>query len=138
MQLLKLGIITKEKYRSLKDKKKRRLFLNEFDRTDANMVVAFFRANKMLVVTDIIRGNDEYPAGWMLVTLYNKEKHETKWALTDINKAISIFERGEVEISPKGSLNIGQIGMQRKGGDGGRKSANQLQFKINPSILFDS
>ncbi len=27
--------------------------------------------------------------------------------------------------------------MQRKGGDGGRNTANMLQFKINPAALFD-
>lgn len=27
--------------------------------------------------------------------------------------------------------------MQRKGGDGGRSSANMLQFKINPIKLFE-
>lgn len=27
--------------------------------------------------------------------------------------------------------------MQRKGGDGGRKTAQMLQFKINPAELFD-
>lgn len=28
--------------------------------------------------------------------------------------------------------------MQRKGGDGGRNTANMLQFKLNPAELFDS
>ncbi|MCF6181220.1 hypothetical protein [Lutibacter sp.] len=27
--------------------------------------------------------------------------------------------------------------MQRKGGDGGRKTAQMLQFKINPAELFN-
>lgn len=27
--------------------------------------------------------------------------------------------------------------MQRKGGDNGRETANMLQFKINPTKLFD-
>ena len=44
---------------------------------------------------------------------------------------------GDVRISPRGSLNIGKITMQRKGGDGGRPSANQLQFKINPIDLLN-
>ena len=28
--------------------------------------------------------------------------------------------------------------MQRKGGDGGRETANMLQFKIDPTRLFDA
>ena len=35
-------------------------------------------------------------------------------------------------------MQIGKIKLQRKGGDGGRETANQLQFKINPlSIIKD-
>jgi len=36
-----------------------------------------------------------------------------------------------------GSLKIGRIAMQRKGGDDGRKTAQMVQFKINPAELFD-
>ena len=56
--------------------------------------------------------------------------------LSDINKAMSIFGEGEVKISPRGSISIGRITLQRKGGDGGRKTANMLQFKIRPCDLF--
>ena len=51
---------------------------------------------------------------------------------------MNIFGKGSVEITSQGSLRIGKIGMQRKGGDGGRPTANMLQFKINPIRLFDN
>ena len=45
----------------------------------------------------------------------------------------------EAETQPKCcSLKIGKIGMQRKGGDGGRDTAKMLQFKVNPVELFDN
>jgi len=50
---------------------------------------------------------------------------------------MNVFGNGDVAISPRGSLNIGKIGMQRKGGDGGRDTAKMLQFKINPVELFN-
>ncbi|MCR2123219.1 type II restriction endonuclease, partial [Campylobacter upsaliensis] len=37
---------------------------------------------------------------------------------------------------PQGSLKIGKVTMQRKGGDGGRESAKMLQFKIDPCKLL--
>ena len=46
------------------------------------------------------------------------------------------FGNGDIVITPRGSLQIGRITMQRKGGDGGRETANMLQFKINPAELF--
>ncbi len=47
------------------------------------------------------------------------------------------FDDGSVEISKKGSLKIGRITIQRKGGDNGRESANMLQFKIDPTGLLN-
>lgn len=47
------------------------------------------------------------------------------------------FGAGDIRITREGSLKIGKIGMQRKGGDGGRDTAKMLQFKINPIELFE-
>ena len=132
--LLKENKITKEKYSSLRDK--RRFFLNEFNKTHQEKLLEFFRKNKILIVTDIIKGNDDFAADWMLVTRHDQAKNETTWILADINKTLSVFGEGEVRISPEGSLYIGRITMQRKGGDGGRETANMLQFKIKPFDLF--
>ncbi|MEO0183799.1 MAG: hypothetical protein ABIL40_10035, partial [candidate division WOR-3 bacterium] len=52
----------------------------------------------------------------------------------DINTAMNFFGSGEVELSPKGSLYIGRITMQRKGGT---PDPTKLQFKIKPCELFD-
>lgn len=57
---------------------------------------------------------------------------KVKWDLKAINEVLNIFNQGKVEITKQGSLKIGKVGLQRKGGDGGRNSANQMQFKIDP------
>jgi len=72
----------------------------------------------------------------MLVVL--KSKGNNKWILKDINQVMNFFATGEVKITPRGSLKIGRITMQRKGGDAGRETAKMLQFKINPVKLFDT
>jgi hypothetical protein len=133
-ELLSKGLITKEKYNSLKDK--RRFFLNEFGNRAKDDLLRFFKENKMLVVSDVIKGNGAFAADWMLVTKYNVGRDETAWVLADINRAMNVFSQGEVIISPRGSLHIGRITLQRKGGDGGRDTANMLQFKISPCELF--
>ncbi len=69
----------------------------------------------------------------MLVTRYNGEKETTDWILKDINEAMNFFGKGEVTISPKGSLYIGKITLQRKGGT---SDPTKLQFKIKPCQLF--
>ena len=47
------------------------------------------------------------------------------------------YPQGPVRMSPQGSINLGRIGVQRKGGDNSRETADMLQFKIDPTELFD-
>ena len=133
-KLLKNKEITRLKYNSLRDK--RRFFIDEFNSKEQAKLVGFFKKNKFLVLSDIIKGNDKFPAQWMLVTRYNLKSNETTWVLVDINKALNIFSQGPVKVSPRGSLLIGRVTLQRKGGDAGRPTANMLQFKLRPCDLF--
>lgn len=55
-----------------------------------------------------------------------------------MNYCLNHFGNGEISITKKGNLKIGKIGMQRKGGDNGRKSAQMLQFKLDPADLFEN
>jgi len=116
-------------------KDQRRMFLNEMSESDQNKIVSYFSKNKILVVSDILKGRGKFSAGWMLVALI--VDNESRWVLKSINHAMNIFADGPVRITSQGSLKIGQITIQRKGGDNGRESANMLQFKINPVMLFD-
>lgn len=68
-----------------------------------------------------------------MVAKYDKLKNETSFAIANINLAINIFGSGEVSISPKGSLYIGKVVMQRKGGT---PDPTKLQFKIKPCEIF--
>jgi hypothetical protein len=55
-----------------------------------------------------------------------------------MDEAVKFYSEGPVEITRAGSLKIGRVTMQRKGGDGGRETAKMLQFKIDPVQLFDA
>ncbi len=114
----------------------RRMFFDEMPETDQKKIVGFFTKNKFLVVSDILKGRGKFSAGWMLVALISNSG--TRWVLKSINHAMNIFANDEVKITPHGSLKIGKITMQRKGGDAGRPTSNMLQFKINPVELFNN
>ena len=62
---------------------------------------------------------------------------DVRWVLKPMNYVLNHYGAGEVSITPRGSLKLGRVTVQRKGGDGGRKTANMLQFKVNPTELFD-
>lgn len=123
----------KPKRENLKDS--RRMFLNEMDIKTQRLIVDFFSKNKILIISDILKGSDEFPVNWMLVVLKKKNKNP-EWVLKHINYVLNIFGSGDVRITEKGSLKIGKITMQRKGGDAGRETSKMLQFKINPMELF--
>jgi|SRR3989344_8956054 len=125
---------TKPNKKRLKDS--RRMFLTEMPQANQDKIIKFFNKNKILIISDLLKGRDKFAADWMLVIL-KKNKNSYEWALRDINTVMNLFGQGDVRITKQGSLKIGEIGMQRKGGDGGRESSKMLQFKINPCLLFD-
>ena len=112
---------------------KRRMFLTELPREEVDYMINYFEQNKYLVVSDILRGRGGFSADWFLVTRKNSAE-EVDWILKDINFVCNFYCQGEVVISPRGSLKIGRVTMQRKGGT---PDPTSLQFKINPLELFD-
>lgn len=110
----------------------RRMFFDEFLQKDQDKILEFFRENQPMILNDILKGRGQFASEWFLVIL---KISDLKWILKPINEVINFYS-GNIAFSPKGSLLIGKITMQRKGGDGGRDSAKMLQFKINPAELF--
>jgi hypothetical protein len=114
----------------------KRMYLNELDPAAQKRVVDFFTANKDAIVPDLFEGDGLHAAGWVMVA--SKATENTRWVLRRSTDVIKFFGEGKVEITRTGNLKIGRVTMQRKGGDGGRDTAKQLQFKINPVQLFDA
>lgn len=119
----------------LRQGSKKRLFISDFSENEQALLLRWFNDNKILVLTDILRGRGEFSAEWVLVA--QKISQNARWILKNINEVLQHYGNGAVEISPRGSLKIGRVTMQRKGGDNGRPTANMLQFKIDPTELFD-
>ncbi len=70
------------------------------------------------------------------VLVAQKIDNQARWLLKPMSYCLNYFGNGEVIISPRDTIKIGKITMQRQGGDGGRPTANMLPFKINPAELF--
>lgn len=121
----------KPKKKNLRDR--RRIFIDEMNNRAQKEIIDFFENNKFLVVADILKGGDKLSASWMLIYI----KPENLWTLLPMSVIINFYGNGKVRITNKGSLKIGGITMQRKGGDGGRPTANMLQFKIDPSKIVN-
>jgi len=114
-----------------KDKKKRRMYIDEFSDKEQKELFEFLNENKAMILNDVLRGRGEFTAEWVIVA--QKINQNARWVLKNINEVINHYN-GAIKISPKGSINIGTILVQRKGGT---PDPTSLQFKINPAELFD-
>lgn len=113
-----------------------RMFLNELTADEQAAVIEFFSANKQRIVADVIRGEGLNRADWFMVAW--KTGDRPKWKIIRAIDAIDFFSQGKVEITRSGNLRLGKITMQRKGGDAGRPTAQMLQFKLNPALIFNN
>ena len=117
-------------------KNPKRMLLHEMEVQKQEAVINWFRQNKTLVLSDIIKGRGQFAAEWILVV--QKMPSGDRWVLKNINEALQHYAEGDTQITPRGNIQLGRVGIQRKGGDRGRSTANMLQFKLNPISLFDT
>lgn len=122
-RILKLYTGELPPYKDTRDK--RRMFLDEMSKDEQERLMQWFRKNQILILNDILKGRGKFAAEWFLVI--QRLENQLKYKILAINEAINLFS-GEVMINNKGNLKLGKIGIQRKGGDNGRKSAMMLQF----------
>lgn len=113
---------------------KKRMFVDEFTEEEQEKLKAFLQKNIIMIISDVIRGRGRFAAEWTLVI---NKSNGYKCKLIAVNEAISIYAGDcKVVFTKTGNIHLGNITLQRKGGDNGADSANMLQFKANPMILF--
>ena len=130
-----LKLYTGEIEPSVKTIDPRRMTMLEFSTKDREKILSFFMQNKSLIINDVLKGRGRFSAEWMLVA--QKVFSSARWVLKPINFVINHYGNGEVTFGKRGTIHVGRITVQRKGGDGGRPTANMLQFKIDPTELFN-
>lgn len=127
-------LLNDKEVKKLKDR--RRFHMNELETKEQELVLSFFKYNLNQIITDLLKGRGTSVADWLLVIKYNNGSvGDSK--IISINEAIRYYSSGEVMITKQGNIKIGKITLQRKGGDGGRKTAQMLQFKFSPSEILD-
>jgi hypothetical protein len=124
--------------KNVRDKEQRRMFLDEIDTKKVEDLLIYLESNRVLIVSDVLKGRGVLAVEWVLIALSKKKDNriETEWSFRSINEVINHYSKGMVKLSPRGSIIIGRLTAQRKGGDGGRETANCLQFKFDPLELL--
>jgi len=111
-----------------------RVKFTEMPQSDVETVIDFITSNKHKIINDILQGRGSLKADWMLVTCKDSDG-SLDWVLKDMVEVCNFYSMGEVVLSPRGSLKIGRVTMQRKGGT---PDPTSLQFKCNPLELFEA
>jgi hypothetical protein len=80
-----LKLFTGKKRSTLKNlKDSRRMLLTEMSQKIQNSIVDFFTQNKILIVTDLLKGNDEFSADRFMV-VWKQDGKNPLWLIRDIN-----------------------------------------------------
>ena len=123
-----------------------RTMLNEAPISAQEELLRFFHLYQRQIISHVLRGKAKgvLKADWLLL-------HETKdtdwiskvgnrqsWHLYPMATVIDCCCSEAPSITKAGNLILGLgLTLQRKGGDGGAKSANDLQFKLNPKMIHE-
>lgn len=116
-------------------KDNRRMFLDEFLEEEQENILWFFKNNKTLVISDLLKWRWKFSAEWMLVI--RKYDSTYDWVLLPMNKVLNFYWNWEVALTPRWSIKIWNVTVQRKWWDNWRETANMLQFKMDPTMLFE-
>ena len=122
-----------------------RVFFDEVSMEEAKLVTNFFGQVQPYVISSVLAGKAgaALRADWMMLHEAKDDKwHERVgdrdfWKMYPMAKVIDICCTVPPAITADGGLRLGLgLTMQRKGGDGGRASANDLQFKMSPRMIL--
>jgi hypothetical protein len=124
-----------------------RTMLNKASASEQDELLSFFRLYQRQIASHVLRGKAKavLKADWLLMHEVKDDDwskrvgDRTSWHLYPMAKVIDCCCSETPSISDRGNLILGLgLTMQRKGGDGGAISANDLQFKLNPKLIHDA
>lgn len=129
-------------YSESKTKSHKRMFITEFTEIDQKVLLEMFEKIKIAYITSAFKGNrPEHEPDYMVTISTKKGDNTLSLDMIHISKmedAINTYlGDASVSISKKGSIKIGELTVQRKGGDGGKESANDIQVKVRPSLILE-
>lgn len=126
---------------TIADSNGERVMLNKAPLDKQKTLLDFFTKSQKNIVTQVLQGrfHASLKANWMLFhetiigTWQNNVGNKSFWRLYSMELIINICCSIPPALSKKGNLDLGLgITLQRKGGDNGEETANDLQFKIKP------
>lgn len=113
---------------------RRRFFLTEMGPGETEQLREFFNANANRVIRDVLGGTAGHRADYILAIKKDGGRMVGS-NVVDLDTAVGLYT-GAARVTGCGNLKIGKITVQRKGGDGGRRTSRMLQFKFSPQRIL--
>jgi len=110
------------------DPDKKRLFMKDISKERVDNVLEYLSNNKRKLLEFVFYGEDPDTAPKYYIVTYQDKYH-----VFNTSDVVDYYMQSEPEVSPRSSLKIGGLTIQRKGGQG---SPNDLQIKIKPLDLI--
>jgi len=127
-------VLAPDKLELVKDK--RRFFMDELEEDECNAVMRFLAKNKRKIIEYVVRGRGRASAKWMLVVEEDQNGNPARTTIVPIKTVIKHCMCGDVATTDRGNIRLGALTVQRKGGDGGKDTAQMLQFKFSPQEIL--
>ena len=126
-------LLDETKLKHVRDK--RRFWMHELSQVQREQVLDFLNNNRKKIVEEVVSGKGKASAKWMLLV---EVKNDTPYrsVILPIKRVIE-YCTGGASITDRGNLKLGELRIQRKGGDSGKPTAQMLQFKFSPRGIFD-
>ncbi|MDP4658229.1 MAG: hypothetical protein NWS49_02605, partial [Opitutales bacterium] len=130
----------------MKNSEGERTMLKDAPASEQNELLNFFRVYQRQIISHVLRGKAKaaLKADWLLLheakenDWISKVGNRSFWHLYPMTMVIDCCCSVAPAITKSGNLVLGLgLTMQRKGGDGGAKTANDLQFKLNPKLIHE-
>jgi hypothetical protein len=125
---------------------KKKLLPGNYSPKELNRLLEFLNENRRPLLASAFTGQDKKPkANWLLLHQWkfpNWRKNiagKASSQLISMQKVLKLYEGIKVSYTKRGTITFGAgVTLQRKGGDSGAKTANDLQFKLRIKLLRDT
>jgi hypothetical protein len=125
---------------------KEKLLAGNYSPKELSRLLEFLNENRRPLLASAFTGQDKKPkANWLLLHQWkfpNWRRNIGKKAssqLVSMQKVLKLYEGIKVSYTKRGTITFGAgVTLQRKGGDLGAKTANDLQFKLRIKPLLEA
>jgi hypothetical protein len=125
---------------------KKKLLAGNYSQKELDRLLEFLNEKRKPLLASAFTGRDKKPkANWLLLHQWkfpNRRRNIGKKAssqLISMQKVLKLYEGIKVSYTKRGTITFGAgVTLQRKGGDRGAKTANDLQFKLRIKLLLDT